>query len=57
MHVHIHASAGEAKFWLEPKIEMAVNHGLNQRQLNSVRRLVEAHEDEIRSAWRTHFES
>ena len=57
MHVHVTAPDGEAKFWIEPRIESAVSHGLNQRQLNSIQRLVEAHVDEIRVAWRTHFES
>ena len=23
MHVHVHAPSGEAKFWLEPRIELA----------------------------------
>jgi hypothetical protein len=25
MHVHVISPGGEAKFWLEPKIELAVN--------------------------------
>ncbi|MBT3226547.1 MAG: DUF4160 domain-containing protein [Deltaproteobacteria bacterium] len=25
MHIHIHSSGGEAKFWLEPQIELAKN--------------------------------
>lgn len=57
MHVHVQCSAGEAKFWLEPEIEMAQNYGLSKRQLNSVLKLVQDHEDEIREAWNTHFKS
>lgn len=57
VHVHVHAPAGEAKFWLEPKIELALNHGLSARQLNAAKRLVEEHVDEIRTAWKTHFGS
>jgi hypothetical protein len=26
MHVHIYSENGEAKFWLEPEIELARNH-------------------------------
>jgi hypothetical protein len=26
MHVHVDATDGEAKFWLEPKIELAKNY-------------------------------
>ena len=55
MHVHVHAASGEAKFWLEPKIELAQNHGLNARQLSAALRLVEEHADEIHKAWQTHF--
>ena len=36
MHVHVHAPRGEAKFWMEPKIELAKNYGLNSRALGSV---------------------
>ena len=29
MHVHVTSNNGEAKFWLEPEIALAVNHGLS----------------------------
>jgi ribosomal protein L16/L10AE len=57
MHVHVQSSAGEAKFWLEPHIELAHNYGLNMRQINAAYRLVEKHAHEIRKAWKTHFGS
>jgi len=28
MHVHVYCERGEAKFWLEPKIELAKNFGM-----------------------------
>ena len=55
MHVHVHATNGEAKFWLEPGIEVAQNHGLSMRQVNSALRLIQEHENEIRKAWEKHF--
>ena len=55
VHVHVHAPEGEAKFWLEPTIELATNHGLPQRHVSEALRLVQEHEDEIRSAWQEHF--
>jgi hypothetical protein len=57
MHVHVHAAQGEAKFWIEPKIELAKNYGLSSRALASVQRLIEEHEHEIRKAWEKHFGS
>jgi hypothetical protein len=55
MHVHVYHAEGEAKFWLEPRVELAANYGLSQRRLASARQLVLEHEDEIRNAWRAHF--
>ena len=55
MHVHVFSPDGEAKFWLEPQIELARNHGLSRRQLKQIEALVEEHEDEIRRAWQGHF--
>lgn len=57
MHVHVHAASGEAKFWLEPRIELARNYGLSMRQVNAALRLIQEREDEIRKAWKTHFTS
>ena len=33
MHVHVNCDEGEAKFWLEPEIELAYNHKLTRKQL------------------------
>lgn len=55
MHVHVHGTDGEAKFWLEPSIELAQNYGLSNRQVASALRLIREHEDEIRQAWQVHF--
>lgn len=55
MHVHVQGPDGEAKYWMEPTIELAVNYGLTSRQLTKVAALVEEHADEIRQAWQEHF--
>ena len=55
MHVHVYCADGEAKFWLEPEIELANNHGIRRSELTAVRRVVEEHRDEIAAAWRNHF--
>ena len=34
MYVHVHGQNGEAKFWLEPAIELAQNVGFSQREIN-----------------------
>ena len=55
MHVHVVSSDGEAKFLIEPEIELAQNYGLSERDLRAIKALIEEHEDGIRSAWRQHF--
>lgn len=57
MHVHVHSAQGEAKFWLEPKIELAQNFGMSVQQIRAVQTKVEAHADEICAAWHRHFGS
>ncbi|MGH9748584.1 MAG: DUF4160 domain-containing protein [Candidatus Polarisedimenticolia bacterium] len=54
-HVHVHHADGEAKFWLEPTVELARNYGMNPRRLTGARDLVRRHEREIRAAWKKHF--
>ena len=55
IHVHAQSADGEAKFWLEPAIELAVSYNLKDKDLSKVRQLVEEHKDEIRAAWNKHF--
>ena len=50
MHVHVQGPDGEAKYRLEPAVELAHNYGLNERQLRLVKALIEAHADEIRGS-------
>ncbi len=55
IHVHVQGQNGEAKFWLDPVIELAQNVGLSQREINEALRLVQEHQNDIRSAWNKHF--
>ncbi|MGD9732650.1 MAG: DUF4160 domain-containing protein [Desulfamplus sp.] len=55
MHVHIQCSNGEAKFWLEPEIELACNYGLSRKQLKKAEKIIEERQDEIKSRWKSYF--
>lgn len=55
MHIHVDSADGEAKYWINPEIELARSHGLSERELTRLRKLVEEHEDDIRTAWNKHF--
>jgi hypothetical protein len=55
IHIHVTCEAGEAKFWVEPVVSLAVCHGLNPRRLNEIQKIVEEHKDEIIKAWHSYF--
>ena len=55
MHVHVYCGEGEAKYWLEPEIELARNHRLSGLQLKQIEELIEVHYDELATAWKQHF--
>jgi hypothetical protein len=57
MHVHVISPDGEAKFWLEPEIALAVNSGLSSTELNELKQIVEERQNEFREHWRKHFPS
>ncbi len=57
MHVHVISPDGEAKFWLEPVIEIADSTGLNKTQINLLLNLIKKRENEIRNSWKEHFGS
>ncbi len=54
-HVHVHTPDGEAKFWLEPEVELADSVGLESAALTRLEGLVKEHVIEIRAAWRSFF--
>ncbi|HTC22487.1 MAG TPA: DUF4160 domain-containing protein [bacterium] len=55
LHIHVTCPQGEAKFWLEPSLELAENYSINSRQLREIENVIKDHEKEIRQAWRKHF--
>ncbi|ASJ76757.1 DUF4160 domain-containing protein [Granulosicoccus antarcticus] len=55
MHVHVISGDGEAKYWLEPQIELSKNSKYSSKQLNEIKALVEEHENELIAAWQKHF--
>ena len=54
-HVHVYGPDGEAKFWLEPQISLARNHGFSPIQLAKIRNIINAHRDELLRAWNHYF--
>lgn len=57
IHIHVVSPEGEAKFWIEPEIEIAGSTGFNKTQLRLLIDIIKEHEYEIRDNWKRHFGS
>ncbi len=55
MHVHVSHAASEAKFWLEPHIELAKNIRLSPAQLKQIEESIRRHQHELVNAWQQQF--
>ena len=55
MHVHVISGEGEAKFWLEPELQLSKSYRYNRQQLKEIESVIEEHYDELVSAWQRNF--
>ena len=55
MHIHVECEDGEAKFWIEPIVSLAVHYKLNDKRLNQIQKIVEKRKNEIVKEWERHF--
>ena len=55
MHVPMISPDGEAKFWIEPTVALALNKGLSATEVNELKKIVEERQHEIRDHWQRHF--
>lgn len=54
---HVQHADGEAKFWIDPAVELFANYGLKPHQLAEAEKLIREHIDDVRLAWAKHFPS
>ncbi len=54
-HIHIEKGDKEAKFWLEPKIELAYNYGFNTKELKIIIQTLQEYERDFNKKWNDHF--
>ncbi len=54
-HVHVASADGEAKFWLEPDVELARSHGYSRAELARIEAILRRRLEEVRDAWSRHF--
>jgi hypothetical protein len=55
LHVHVLGEGGEAKFWLNPEVRVAVSDGLSAKTLRELSAVVKQNEALIERAWNEHF--
>ena len=55
-HVHVRASDGQAKFWLDPT-RLAWNNGFRGHELNEIERIVIEHRNALLDAWNEYFDT
>ena len=46
MHIHVFSPDGEAKFWIEPSLKLAVNKGLRETELKELENQIREHEQQ-----------
>ena len=54
MHIHVVYERKEAKFWLEPLVELAKNSGFSEHELNNIRKIVERNAEQFKKQYKEH---
>lgn len=55
IHIHVIKAEKEAKFWLEPKIEISVNYGFNNRELKAIEKIINENADDFKTQFIRHI--
>ena len=55
VHVHVVSPEGEAKFWLEPIVALAMSKGLSKKEMLEIQKIVEKRQDECKKTWEKFF--
>ena len=53
-HIHVERDNGSAKFWMVP-VDLASSQNFNQREIRSIRRIVEQNQSELLRRWHEFF--
>jgi hypothetical protein len=55
LHIHVRKGEAIAKFWLEPRMELAESYGLDSSELNELMDIAQDNKEAIRRYWNEHF--
>jgi hypothetical protein len=54
-HIHVIGPGGEAKFWIEPEIEVASVTGFSDKEVGRLKKTIIKRKDEINNSWEEYF--
>ncbi len=54
-HIHVRKGSNIAKFWVEPRVQLAEVKGFSGPELNRLAKIVHNRRNEIIEAWHAHF--
>ena len=55
MHIHVVKDNKEAKFWLEPQVELAYKGDFSQREINKIQELVQTYANYFKEQYQRHI--
>ena len=50
-HMHVDRESNSVKFWLDPEVLMAENHGYSRKELRAIERIATEHLEILRNEW------
>ena len=54
-HIHVFSAENEAKFWLEPEVELAENYGFDSRDLKKIKKIVDINGEYFKQKYIEHI--
>jgi hypothetical protein len=49
--MHVDRENSSAKFWLDPDVTLAENHGYSRKELRDIERIMQEHLEKLRYEW------
>lgn len=50
-HMHVDRENMSAKFWLDPDVLLAKNHGFNRKELRKIERIIQNNLERLKNEW------
>ena len=50
-HTHVDRDNLSAKFWIDPDVSLADNHGFSRRELRDIERIINENVETLRNGW------